>query len=328
MRYALILLALFLTGIAAAHVPLLPGENDHLDAALVVTDPEKSWVIYGSLAAADQPHYYRLPLRPGERLDVTLIVPEPVTYPPSMAIMGPDLPTPEQIPPFLEVPSGAGILIIPGRTAEEVEYEPFTPSAIYPVGNYSRDIRSNGPYYVAVYGSEAGAYSLAIGYKEEFSPAEWVLVPVSVLEIHRWEGQPLWFILAPMAGVIVVGGGILAQTVHARKRTLDPLSVLSLAAGLLYLGGSSITLTQMGIALSRTGPSASAVVTILFILIPLILGVLLIRWGWRERKEIRRKDRVILLALGILGLFLWSGLLAGPVLAVLGAILPRRSIPS
>jgi asparagine N-glycosylation enzyme membrane subunit Stt3 len=128
--------------------------------------------------------------------------------------------------------------------------------------------------------------------------------------------------------VIVVGGGILAQTVHARKRTLDPLSVLSLAAGLLYLGGSSITLTQMGIALSRTGPSASAVVTILFILIPLILGVLLIRWGWRERKEIRRKDRVILLALGILGLFLWSGLLAGPVLAVLGAILPRRSIPS
>lgn len=52
--------------------------------------------------------------------------------------------------------------------------------------------------------------------------------------------------------------------------------------------------------------------------------MILIRWGWQERDQIRRSDRANMLMLGILGLFLWLGLLAGPVFAMLGAIYPER----
>ncbi len=324
MRTTFLLLLLVVVGIASAHVPLLPGENDHLDAALTVTDPEKSWVIYGTLDTTDQPQYYSLPLQPGERMQLTLIVPRPEIDPPSMAILGPGIPSPADIPPFLEVPEGAGVAIVPGRSTDEAEYEPFTPSAIYPVGEYTSEIQNAGPYYVAVYGREGAVYSLAIGYKEEFSPVEWIVIPLSVLEVHLWEGQSLAFLLAPLIGVIGIGGGILFYRISSEGRRLDLPSLFSIAAGLLYLGGSAITLTQMGIALSQTGPSASAGVTILLFLIPVILGILLLRWGWRTRAEIGIADRFVLLVLGLLGLFLWAGVLIGPALVFLGAIAPRR----
>jgi len=43
-----------------------------------------------------------------------------------------------------------------------------------------------------------GKYGIAIGYKEEFTLSEWLLIPIDVINIHQWEGQSLILILMPL----------------------------------------------------------------------------------------------------------------------------------
>jgi predicted Zn-dependent peptidase len=61
------------------------------------------------------------------------------------------------------------------------------------VARFNVTVPQDGDYYLAVYGPEGGNYSLAPGYVEEFTVAEWLQIPWSVISIHRWEGQSLAF---------------------------------------------------------------------------------------------------------------------------------------
>jgi hypothetical protein len=52
---------------ASAHVPLLAGENENISSAQHISDPGKSWAVYGSLEQSEA-HYYSFDMEEGERM--------------------------------------------------------------------------------------------------------------------------------------------------------------------------------------------------------------------------------------------------------------------
>ena len=102
--------------------------------------------------------------------------------------------------------------MIKGQKPVTAEYEPFTPAAIFNVASYSKNITQPGTYYVAVVSpADETQYSIAVGYLEEFSVSEWILVPVSVINTHIWEGQSLIAILAPFLTIMILGLILIAR---------------------------------------------------------------------------------------------------------------------
>jgi hypothetical protein len=98
---------------------------------------------------------------------------------------------------------------------------------------------------------------------------------------------------------------------------INPETVSGVSGGLLYVAGSGFMLIQACIALVKTGFQASFGVTAIFILIPLIFGFLILRY---MVKPVRYQG-IKLLLLGALGLVVWAGYVAGPVLVIFSGLL-------
>jgi len=82
-------------------------------------------------------------------------------------------------------------------------------------------------------------------------------------------------------------------------------------------------LTQMILALTTAAPDLSAVLTAIFILIPILLALAIFRLAI-SRKHITVRVRVYMAILGVLGLFAWAGLLIGPALALIASLVPSK----
>jgi len=221
------------------------------------------------------------------------------------------------------VPPGYSTEIIKGQKPVTAEYEPFSPSAVFEIASYSKNITIPGSYYVAIIGpADETQYSIAIGYLEEFSLLEWVLVPINVFIIHLWEGQSLIAILAPFLAVVILGFLVIARREQV-KSMKNPLSFWPAnLAGLCYLGGTAIVLMQMVRVLRITGFSAGVVLTLIFALVPFMLGIWALRLAQIPSPH-TLKDRLSLGIIGLLGLVSWAGLISGPVIALLAALTPE-----
>ena len=243
---------------------------------------------------------------------------------PGLVIMGPGIESQGTIPAFIDVPEGSGALVVEGKRPEQASYEPFTPASQYELVNVDMNVTALGTYYVAVYEpSQGGRYGLALGYREEFGLVEWIRVPLDVIRIHQWEGQPLGFILAPMLGIVVIGYiFLLWQRKKGALVLQSSFGVIGSFVSFLYLGSSAIILTQMTRALSRAPWTSSVMVTIVFALLPLIAGLALLHIAMQAPSAIKTKARVKMAFLGIAGLFIWAGLVIGPVLAIGASLLP------
>ncbi len=318
-----VLLIVALFAAAYAHVPLSGGENDHLDHALAVEDPTKSWVVYDRLDAGGTAKYYRFEMEEGEELRLSVFTPERSSFSPGMVVMGPGIAPSGTVPPFVEVPEGVGAAVILGQVPEMAEFEPFTPAAIYPGAAYSVEVPAAGTYHVAVFEPDTGgAFGLVVGFREDFSPTEFLRVPLDVIGIHRWEGQPLAFILAPMVLTLIVGYGLLVLGLRRNEISLGGLfGWLAISAGLLYLGSGLMLLLQTAVALEKTGLESVAVLPLIYVLIAVILGTFAIRTGLHRNGHASRKGGVLMIVISLLGLFAWSGLLLGPVLALAAGVL-------
>jgi hypothetical protein len=308
---------------ASGHVPLSGGGNDHLEHAFAVEDPTKSWVVYDRLDAGGTAKYYRFEMAAGEELRLSVFTPEESAFFPGMVVMGPGIEPSGTVPPFVEVPEGAGAAVIPGAAPEEAEFEPFTPAAIYPGAAYSVVVPAAGTYHVAVFEPDGGgAFGLVVGFREDFSPTEFLLVPFAVIGIHQWEGQLLAFILAPMALTLIAGYGLLALGLRRRSIALRGVfGWLAVTAGLLYIGSGMMLLLQTAVALEKTGPDPAAVLPLIYVSIAVILGTLAVRTGLLREGRGSRKGGVLMVAVALLGLFTWAGLLLGPVLALAAGVL-------
>jgi hypothetical protein len=315
----LVLLLCLLSVSAGSHVPLPVAGGEGPDDAVLIQDPEKSWVVYDAIGEGGGVRYFRVEMEEGDELRLSLFVPEQSPFTPDLLVIFPgDGGDPVPVP----VPAGYTAELIPGIYPKDPEFEPFTPSVLYPLAAYSRIIERPGTWYIAVREpSIGGKFGLAIGFREEFSLTEWLLVPISVIGIHLWEGQSPLLIAAPFLAVI------LAALLFLQKRgTLKIIgrsgpAVLGVAAGLLCLGSAGMVGAQMAMALLRTGWTASATVTFLFFLIPAVLGIAMVRASRELSAGTGRTPGIKMGIWGVLALLFWAGFVAGPVLAILSAAL-------
>jgi hypothetical protein len=318
----------------SAHAPL-SGEvdNENLDKALVLTDPLKSWVIYKELHTAGEANYYKFDLDQNQHITANLLIPisEKDTFLPGLIIMGPGIPNNGTAPSYVQVPNGTHVMVIEGKKPTKASYEPFTPASSYFIVDVEMNVTEKGTYYLVVFDSSSGGkYSLAIGYKEEFTVSEWLLIPFNLISIHIWEGQNIILLLAPLYLTILLG---IILIIWKRPQTFRHLPAWTgIPAGLLCLGSGLLTLTQMVYALS-IAPDMIALVTLIFAVIPIVLGYAILRTFLKNIEKITRTQRIVLVICGALGLVIWAGVIVGPVLAIVTAFLPftlimkRKTIP-
>jgi hypothetical protein len=308
-----------------AHVPISAENNNNLNTAFYIDFPLKSYVIYGHLHEAGDAGYYQFSMNSGDRLTLSLMTPGFDRPVPDMVIMSPGNSGPsESLPQTIDVPKGYGAEVIKGEIPATAEYEPFTPAAIFNVASYSKNVTRPGTYYVAVISpADETQYSIAVGYLEEFSVSEWILVPVSVIKTHIWEGQSIIIILAPFLAIMILGLILFARQERDNKIKKSLSFWLAITAGLCYLGGASILLVQMVQVLTLTGLSAGVIVTLILAFIPIILGIWILHIA-RSTFLLSKKDRLSLGIVGLLGLLFWAGLIIGPAIALIAALVPER----
>ncbi len=311
-----------------AHAPDKPTDNESLATAYTISDPAKSWAIYAELHEGGEAQYYKFDLSKNERLVVQLFVPtsEESSFLLNLAIMGPGITSQDVLPEYVETVEGVGIMLLEGQRSSSPTYEPFTPSSFYELASLDQEVSDGGTYHVAVYeSSQGGHYGLAIGYREQYELDEFIRIPIDVIGIHQWEGQSLLFILAPLMVTLVIGLAVLVLKRPVTLRTL--FGGIGVFAGLLYLGSGFMMLTQMILALTTAAADLSVVLTAVFILIPILLAMAIFRLTI-NRKQITYRSRVFVAIIGVLGLFVWAGLIIGPALAILTSLLPvtRRHI--
>jgi hypothetical protein len=316
---AVLLAVLLVTAPVFAHVPLFAEDGSSPESAFVIEDPAKSWVVYDGLPDGPAVRYYRFWMEEGERIYATLQVPRAGGFVPGMVLAGPGIQSQGTVPEYVGVPEGDGAMAVPGELPERPEYEPFTPSKLYPLARVDMPAPAAGDYTLAVYTSgEGGNYALALGFVESYTLGEWIRVPIDVIAIHRHEGQSLLLIFAPMIAVLAIGAVLLLR----RRRTLSLFALAGATAGLLFIGSGAMTLMQMAIAAMGTEPGAAILLTLVFALIPVLLGVLAILVAFR--KKVGAGERIVMVVLGALALVTWAGLVIGPLLAFISAILPAR----
>jgi len=103
-----------------------------------------------------------------------------------------------------------------------------------------------------------------------------------------------------------------------------PTSIASASAGLLYLGSGFVFLMQVIINLIGAEYGSLVILSLVFAMLPLLLGFFLLLRSLKDGGEPSARERVTLLLLGLFGFFTWSGFLMGPVLAMLASVLPSE----
>ena len=321
MATSMLVLAL-LAGAALGHSPVRPDHGEDLEHATEVGDPLKSWAIYGHLDGGGDAWYLTFEMREGDRLRISMFNPHDDGFEPTVVIIGPGVPSNDTVPDGIEVPQGARAMVVE-TVVGEPSFEPFTPSGHYQLLDENVYVEEEGRYYVVVHSEGTGGdFGLAIGYREQFTAAEWVTLPASILGIYRWEGQSWAAILAP---AVLYIGATLAYVVLVARRGKGPAGLfqaLALASGLLVGGWAMMFLFQMTRSLAVTGPAATAVVSGSFVLVSVLLSYRALRTGLEVEGPPRASDRLTMVLVGAVALGLYSGLVVGPFLAFLAAALP------
>ena len=327
-RVVSVTLAVFLllvVSTAAAHVPKTASENESLESAMIIEDPIKSWAIYSELREGSVANYYEMEMESGERLYLSLLTPKNEDFVPNLAVMGPGIDEIDPTPDFVQSPDEVGIKVIEGDLGER-RYEPFTPGSYYHPATFDQNIVESGTYHVVVYSEEGtgGNYGLAVGYEETWSLVEWILLPLDVINIRLWEGQPLWLIFAPMIAVLTLGFTWTGWKYRSQGKKPDNVKEWGLlTSGLLYIGSGVTMLMQMVIAASGSSPGLAVIVTLIFALIPVIIGHKLCEES-SDFKNLESWDRIRVIVFGIIGFTVWAGLIIGPILAVISGLSPPR----
>lgn len=316
---------LVLTPIASAHIPRTAEENESLDTAKFIEDTVTSWAIYSELRDPEIANYYRMEMESGDRLYFNLFLKNQSGFVPNLVIMGPGIDSNDSVPEFIETPEEGGIKLIEGE-AQEKEYEAFTPSSYYQTAEFDEQINESGTYHLAVFSEDEkiGNYGLAIGYEENWGAIEWIKLPLDIITVRLWEGQSLWLIFAPMIAVFGLGFGITGWKHYKKEKAINnPKEFSLLVASFLYFGSGAMVFMQMLIAGSQSNPGLEILPTIFLFTLPWILGYLL----WKRSthfKDPEKKERIKVLSMGILGLVFQMGLVLGPIITVLVALLPSK----
>lgn len=328
-RRGLVVIASFITllavaGSVSAHIPIVPVGGTSLDDAVVITDPWKSWFYYSTLEA-DAPHYYKFNATAGERIRFMVNVPIEEGnrgLAPTFVLMGPGIADQGTPPAFLETPVTGGVMII-DATSLEPEFEGFTPLSQYITTDLNMSAPETGTYYIAVYDdSFSGRYALVTGYVEAYTLDQWIMVPFMAMTILVWSGQQLWMILIPMILPLLLG---LLFIIVRHQTTITRNNVptlLGTSAGLLFLGSGISIFAQMIYALLSAPSNWTIAASLIFGSLPILLGLSLMRLVHRKDWLLSRGRGLAIMLIGVIGLFVWAGLVVGPVIAIATGMIP------
>ena len=312
-----------------AHAPNFPGDNEHLNKATYIQDPTKSWAIFAQLHEGGEAQYYRFDIAEGQKIDITLNTPAgrlSTEFLPSFALMGPNVTTQGQLPSYVQVPEGSGVLVEEGKQPAQATYEGFAPSGFSRLAGVRLNAPASGTYYVVVYDpSSGGHYGLAIGNRETYTPLEYISIPISLITVYQWEGQSVTQIFAPLVLTVVIGLVLMIWSSVRRKSAYAPVQWVAALAGLLFLGSGASKFYQMLFTLTQTPVTPQITVTLVLALVSIILGLLTLRIALVSGGALTVKTRVSFFILGLVALFAWAGLLVGPALVVISSLLPSRT---
>lgn len=319
-------LAVLLAVPVSAHVPGFVGENTSHADAMHIEDGAKSRSIYAALGP-EEVRYFEVHLETGERLQASVFTPTRRSFTPGIVVYGPDIEPSGTLPPQVEIPDGMGARVVPGTMAGQPEFEPFTPAAYFQTAAVSMPAE-NDHYWVAVYepDGDPGRVGTAIGYVETFTPAEYVLVPVNLVAVHLWEGDSPLVLVGPYLLGLGVAVWLFRRRRSPESRPRFRQVTLGVAGG-LFLGGGLLTGIQLVMASAAAGVEGGAILSLVFTLIPLGLGIWVLDGTTTPGVSLSRTRRGLLLGAALLGLMTWGGILLGPVLLGLVAVLPDRTGP-
>ena len=209
MRRILIAILLALPLAAAAHQPRLV-ETETID----VIDPEVSKAYYGRLDGG--PHVYRIDSETPFRLYVNLLVPDVPGVEKHVSAAVIDTDDPERPLVVLGGPLGAW----------EPYYEEAAGDDYFRAEEFVKE-GAVGSYEVRVWSTnDTGAYSLAIGEKEEFPPNE-IVNAIAILPKIKSEifGKPWYdaflsrFVLPiVIAAAVLVAGAVVGTVLYLKRR--------------------------------------------------------------------------------------------------------------
>jgi len=318
---SVILMVVFLLAPAAwAHVPIIAAGNENISLAAHISDPGKSWAIYGFLGP-NETQYYSFDRGKGEQIYLSLLKSSDVSekdFRPEMALLGPQVKTAGVLPDHVVLPqmaSASGILIIFGKSASNATYEPFGPSSFIEMAALDMPAPESGRYYVAVYDNTTpGHYALVVGSREEFSFSERITMPLRLVSVYLWEGQSLGMILIPYLAAELV-----ALFIFWRGYRRTAFRLAGTLAGFLFLATSASVLTQMVFSLTRAPFGPVVYITLALAVFHALLGVVSLRLAGGEAGILQR---TILAVIGTTALLAGSGLIMGPVLAIAASVLP------
>jgi hypothetical protein len=237
--------------------------------------------------------------------------------------MSPSIDGTEGVPAWVTVPEGMGAIVVEGERPDTASYEPFAPSASYRTASFERPVESTTTFVVAIYepANRSGPVGVTMGYEEEFSTIEYLTVPFDLVRTYLWEGTHPFVVLLPFLLTFLIGIGFVRRR-RPGTRMRSPVRLLLIGAGLLIVGSGVNTAVQMGIALTRTGPTPGALLTAAFVVVPIIAG------GWALWLTLRRdqgltlRTRVGLAVAGIATLVTWAGFIVGPAMLIVVALIP------
>lgn len=307
-----------------AHIPKVPEDGTTLATATEIVDPWKSWFYYSELDTGVA-HYYSFEVTAGERIRFMLNVPIPEGnrgFTPNLVLMGSGVTDQGTPPVFLEIPGGAGVMVLESGSLE-ADYEGFTPLSQYTTVNLNMTAPATGIYYIAIFDETTGGrYALVTGYVEAYSVLEWILVPIMAISIIMWSGQNLFFILTPMLLSLILGLVYLLRrhrSVFSRARVLTLIGTIG---GLLFLGSSFSFFTQMTFALLQAPYNWTVMVSLIFATIPLILGIAVLQTVHSEDWSSQRGKKILLIILGFISPFVWTGYYLGSILVFCAGLVP------
>jgi hypothetical protein len=185
-------LLLCVPAIAFAHVPILSdGSADSAADALVIDPVQNSRVVYHEFTASSKQLWLTFTIDVPQSVLLRYAVPRIARladYRPALALLGPGLPEPRNLP--FEVPPGLGALFF--RTddvaANEPYFEPFSGTEAWVRLDADQPLYAPGRYYLVAFHPDGtpGKVWLATGEFEVFTPEDFATLSSDIAAVRSF----------------------------------------------------------------------------------------------------------------------------------------------
>ncbi|QGG47741.1 hypothetical protein [Heliorestis convoluta] len=195
------------------------SQANAFDRAMEIEDLSKRTLIYGNFSVKGQRDFFQVKAQKGETVNIEMAIPQVDalnTFRPSFFLVGPDLPTYDELPFFLPLSSDYGAYKVMPSEQEKDYLDPMTGNLYWITQAFQYPITTTGDYYIIVYDEkkQEGKYLLKIGQKEEKYFYQALLQPINFLAFRSWY-NPLQ-VLIPLA-LIAMAGLIFIINIIKRK---------------------------------------------------------------------------------------------------------------